>query len=89
MFNPTRMKVIEELSYKLIKLIESKCPICNLMGFDVVKVKKGLPCRVCLYPSNYTLSVIYQCKQCQFEKEVMYPNHLEFIEPINCEYCNP
>ena len=56
MFNPTRMNVIENATYKLIEKVKSLCPKCSLPGFDVVSIKSGLPCKNCLFPTRSTLS---------------------------------
>jgi hypothetical protein len=57
MCNPTRMKVIEKATHKLIEKIKSLCPKCALPGFDVVSSKSGLPCENCSLPTRSTLSL--------------------------------
>ncbi|MDP3180770.1 MAG: hypothetical protein Q8M67_03055, partial [Bacteroidota bacterium] len=39
MYNPSRMKVIEKATEKLIAKIKSQCPICSTPGFGVIEVK--------------------------------------------------
>ena len=89
MFNPTRMKVIEKVTHKLIAKIKNLCPNCNFPGFDVVKVNSGLPCELCNLPTKSTLSHLYQCKKCNFEELKMHPNNKSKEEPTYCDYCNP
>lgn len=89
MFNPTRMKVIEKVTHKLIEKIKSLCPKCALPGFDIVKANPGLPCENCLLPTRSTLSYLYQCKKCCYEKELHYPRGIKFEDPTYCDNCNP
>jgi len=89
MYNPTRMKVIEKATQKLVEKIKSCCPQCNTPGFGVVNIKSGLPCEWCGSPTNSTKSHIYQCQKCQFEKEKMYPNDKKVEDPMYCDRCNP
>jgi hypothetical protein len=89
MYNPTRMLVIESLTKKLIDKINSKCPKCNIPGFGVREVKKGLPCELCGYPTQSTLSLFYECSQCHLIQEQMFPNNKETEDPQYCDYCNP
>ena len=89
MLNPTRMKVIEKVTHKLIEKIKSLCPKCALPGFDIVKAIPGLPCENCLLPTQSTLSYLYQCKKCCYEKELHYPRGIKFEDPTYCDNCNP
>jgi hypothetical protein len=89
MYNPTRMVVIESLTKKLIDKINSKCPNCNIPGFSVTEVKKGLPCELCGYPTQSTLSQFYECSHCHLIQERMFPNNKETEDPQYCDYCNP
>jgi hypothetical protein len=89
MFNPTRMNVIENATYKFIEKIKSLCPKCSLPGFDVVTIKSGLPCKNCLFPTRSTFSHIYQCKKCSFEEEKLYPRGIQHEDPTYCDICNP
>lgn len=89
MFNPTRMKVIEKATQKLVEKIKSVCPKCITPGFGVVNLIAGLPCEWCGSPTKSTKSHIYHCQKCQFELEKMYPNNKEKEDPMYCDYCNP
>ncbi|MEN8835901.1 MAG: DUF6671 family protein [Polaribacter sp.] len=89
MNNPTRMKVIQKASEKLKDKIASCCPKCNTPGFGITEAKKGLPCSLCGTPTNTTLSFIYKCIKCSFQKEDLYPNNKETEDPMYCNYCNP
>lgn len=89
MYNPTRMKNIERATRDLIQKLQQLCPNCSYPGFDVVEYKKGLPCAICHLPTSLTLAEIYQCKNCDFRQEVLFPNNLEKADPSKCLYCNP
>ena len=89
MYNPSRMKVIEAAAKKLVDKINSLCPQCNMPGFGITDVKKGLPCSLCGSPTNSTLSYIFRCKHCEFAKEEMYPNKKTNEDPMYCDKCNP
>lgn len=89
LFNPSRMSVIETATHKLVEKIKSFCPNCNLPGFGVTNVKKGLPCALCGAPTASTLSFVYKCKQCDFENEALYPHDKTEEDPMYCDFCNP
>jgi hypothetical protein len=89
LYNPTRMKNIEKATLDLIRKLNQLCPNCSWPGFEVVARKKGLPCGFCNLPTKLTLSVIYQCRKCDFIQEVLFPDNLEKADPAQCIYCNP
>lgn len=89
MYNPSRMKVIEQATKKLINKVLSVCPACAWPGFDVTELKAGLPCSDCRMPTQSTLSIVYSCASCGFSREQLYPKGKEYEEPRFCDYCNP
>jgi hypothetical protein len=89
MYNPTRMKVIEKATKKLLEKIQSCCPECKTPGFGITDIKKGLPCELCNCPTRSTLSYSYSCQKCTFTKEVKYPNQKLTEDPMYCDFCNP
>ena len=89
LYNPTRMKVIEQATVKLVEKIKSLCPQCSTPGFGVINSKKGLPCEWCNLPTKSIISHIYQCQKCDFELEKMYPNNKKKEDPMYCDFCNP
>ena len=89
MYNPSRMKVIEKATQKLIAQIKSCCPQCNTPGFGITDRKEGLPCSLCGIKTRSTLSYIYTCKKCSYTKEEMYPNKITEEDPMYCDMCNP
>ena len=88
-FNPTRMEVIQQCAHKLIKAIQSTCPNCKTPGFAVVNSLLGLPCERCEAPTRSVFKHNYQCKKCNHQKEVEYPNGKHHEDPMYCDYCNP
>lgn len=88
-FNPTRMKVIEKATIKLVEKILSECPTCSTPGFGITDIKPGLPCSHCKFPTKSTLSFIYQCEKCSFQKEEKYPHDKKTENPMYCDICNP
>jgi len=89
LYNPSRMKVIEAATKKLVEKINSLCPQCTMPGFGITAAKKGLACSLCGSPTNSTLSYIYICQHCQYTKEEMYPHKKTAEDPMYCDYCNP
>ena len=89
MYNPSRMKVIEKATEKLVVKIKSICPNCQMPGFGITDAKKGLKCSLCGLPTNSVLSYIYECKHCHFIKEEKFPHQKTTEDPGYCDYCNP
>lgn len=89
MHNPTRLRVIERLTKKLVDKIKKVCPECGIPGFGVEEVIKGLPCQICNFPTRSTLSYIYSCRKCSFSYEEKYPNGKNTEDPMWCDLCNP
>lgn len=89
MNNPTRMKVIERATLKLIEKINSLCPKCSCPGFAISKSKTGLPCGLCGFPTNSILSYIYHCEKCDYSTEIKYPHQMTAANPMYCDSCNP
>ena len=89
MYNPTRMKIIESATQKLIKKINTLCPVCNMPGFGITDAKEGLPCEICNFPTRSTLSYLYACQKCNYTKEEKYPKGKKIEDPMYCDYCNP
>lgn len=89
MNNPKRMQVIEHLSHKLIEKINCHCPNCKTPGFGVIKAEKGLPCELCLMPTQSTLYLLKVCQVCDHSEKQMFPNNKKYEEPMYCDNCNP
>lgn len=89
LYNPTRMSVIETATLKLVKSIQSLCPMCETPGFVVSDAKMGLPCEWCNSATRSTLSFIYTCKKCNHTSEELYPHKKMTEDPMYCDFCNP
>lgn len=89
MHNPSRMRVIQKATQKLIKAALSACPKCAMPGFSVSEVKSGLPCEHCGMPTKSTLSHLYRCQVCKHGEELFYPNDKKTEDPMYCNFCNP
>jgi hypothetical protein len=89
MYNPTRMRIIKRAAEKLIKKINTLCPVCNMPGLGITDAKEGLPCEICNFPTRSTLSYIYSCQKCSYQKEEKYPKGKQTEDPMYCDYCNP
>lgn len=87
--NPSRMKVIEQCTHKLVKALLTLCPKCSRPGFIQSAYISGLPCQNCSLPTKSSLKKITTCSACHFEEELMYPHQKLAEEPSYCDYCNP
>lgn len=88
MNNPTRMKVIEKASVKLIEKVKSACPICNSLGFGIEDIEVGLPCKCCKQPTESIHFYIKKCLHCGFVFKKK-NNDKNFEDPMYCNICNP
>lgn len=89
MVNPTRMRAIARATQDLVRKLKQTCPQCGAPGFEVSDRKPGLPCGLCHFPTELTLTAIYQCKKCGFTQEKRYPDGIQEADPAQCMYCNP
>ncbi|MGL5064466.1 MAG: DUF6671 family protein [Microcoleus sp.] len=89
MYNPTRMKNIENATLDLVQKFKQFCPECGWPGFGIVERKIGLPCGLCYFPTQLVRSAIYQCKNCGYSQEELFPDGRETADPALCQYCNP
>ncbi len=87
--NPTRMKVIEETTVKLLEKLNSLCPSCETPGFSVQEVIKGLPCAQCGLKTESTLKHIKICTTCNHKEDIFYPRGIQAEDPMYCPFCNP
>lgn len=87
--HPVRRQNIATAARDLIAKMQSYCPKCGVPGFDYVEIKRGLPCRLCLEPTDQPLSHLYRCAKCAHELEKRFPYDQQFADPAQCQYCNP
>jgi len=88
-FNPSRMNVIQQCAEKLAARIASLCPNCQLPGWGIVDVERGLPCEFCGDPSNLIKTEIWGCVGCTHRVRQKRPDGMKTAEPIFCLSCNP
>ena len=62
--NPTRMKVLRALSWKLAKRLQRLCPQCGVPGFGHIESRRGLPCEACSAPTHWIDFEIDGCSAC-------------------------
>ncbi|MBY0378454.1 MAG: hypothetical protein K2Q33_07825 [Gammaproteobacteria bacterium] len=87
--NPSRMKVIRELSENFSSRLATPCPSCAVPGWGAIGVEKGLICSGCGEKTILAKHEIYGCGRCVYQ-EFHKPAHgLEEADPGNCQYCNP
>ena len=88
MNNPTRMKNIEAATKDLIKNILSICPMCNVPGFSIVDVVRGLPCDLCNLPTKSVKANVYKCQKCNYSSTQLLERK-KTEDPMYCDFCNP
>lgn len=89
MHNPSRMKVIESATSRLVATLKRNCPACGTPGFDITGFKDGLLCEHCGMPTRSILSHSYGCQKCGYEEDFMFPKGKMNESPMFCDYCNP
>lgn len=89
LYNPRRMKVIQQATEDLLRKITQVCPQCSWPGFDVVERKPGLLCSWCHQPTQLTHAALYRCSYCDFSQEKLFPDGRHSADPGECAYCNP
>ena len=62
--NPTRMKVLRALSWKLARRLQRLCPACGVPGFGHIDSRRGLPCEDCGTPTHWIDFEIDGCAAC-------------------------
>lgn len=87
--NPTRMSAIGELAGRLARRLVKLCPRCNAPGYDVIEVRRGLPCGTCGTPTELVAAEILRCNACTFEERSSPGHGLTFASTLHCPECNP
>jgi hypothetical protein len=85
--NPSRMRVIESATERLMKKILRACPMCQWPGFGETQTKPGLPCSWCGAPTRLTQSTLCRCSHCNYVEEKLSAD--DHAEPQFCDHCNP
>ncbi len=87
--NPTRGYQIKKLGIRLFRRLSSLCPECSAPGFGRVGYQRGLPCEVCLCPTQLVISQIFSCQLCHYSEQKPIRSGILCAEPKYCSYCNP
>jgi hypothetical protein len=89
MCNPSRMKVITQLTGKLVEKVQNACPKCQTPGFSVSELIRGLPCQDCGLPTKSVKSLHYSCQKCHYLKIESNSEAKVCEDPMYCDFCNP
>lgn len=87
--NPTRMQAIAELALRLGRRLATACGRCEMPGFGLQDVRKGLPCSLCGTPTELVVSEIMACAACDHREEQPRSDGLTAADPGQCPLCNP
>lgn len=87
LYNPTRMRLIEQATRSLAQTFHQRCPACSWPGFRVSQQLPGLPCSLCGTPTLLIQSQRYRCQHCGYQQ--LRPVDGPAADPTYCPYCNP
>jgi hypothetical protein len=85
--NPTRMKVLRALGWKLAKRLAHLCPKCNAPGFGHIDSRRGLPCGGCGQPTHYVHFEIDGCNVCGHAVARPRKDGLKVAPKLACQPC--
>ena len=87
--NPTRMRVLRALSYKLAKRLEHLCPKCDAPGFGSIGNRRGLPCEGCGKPTHWVHFEIDGCSACGHAETRPRKDGRKTAAKLSCRSCSP
>ncbi len=87
--NPTRMRSIRRLAFKLARRLATPCPSCSAPGWGQTVTTSGLPCSWCGTPTQMVRHEIFGCTVCDHREERSRRDGLQNAPPQNCPLCNP
>ena len=85
--NPTRMKVLRALGWKLAKRLAHVCPKCGAPGFGHIDSRRGLPCGGCGQPTHYVHFEVDGCNVCGHAVARPRKDGLEVAPKLACQPC--
>ena len=88
MHSPSRARNISAVATRLASRIAAQCPECTSPGWGVVDYLKGVECRECGDENPDAMKAeILGCYGCTYRA----PGKIlhEFLEPAQCNFCNP
>ncbi len=87
-FSPSRQINIAMVAKQLAGRLAALCEECQTPGWGVVGNLYGMECRECGgFNDKAVHGKLLGCAKCNFKKEIN--NEREFVEPADCEFCNP
>ena len=87
-FSPSRQKNIAAVSQQLVGRLAVLCKQCQTPGFGVVGNLYGLECVECKnFVERAVRGKVLGCAKCDYKEEV--ENERRFVQPADCDYCNP
>jgi hypothetical protein len=87
--NPTRMRVLRALSWKLAKRLERLCRKCHTPGFGPIGARRGLPCECCGEPTHWVDFEIDGCSVCGHAESRPRKDGRKTAPKLSCSSCNP
>ena len=87
--NPTRMRVLRALSWKLAKRLQRLCPRCQAPGFGPIGSRRGLPCEGCGEPTHWVDFEIDGCSVCGHAESRPRKDGRKTAPKLSCSSCNP
>ncbi len=85
--NPTRMKVLRALGWKLAARLAHLCPKCGAPGFGHIDSRRGLPCGGCGRPTHYVHFEIDGCNACGHAVARPRQDGLKVAPKLSCQPC--
>lgn len=85
--NPTRMRVLRALAWKLAKRLERLCPKCGAPGFGEIGAQRGLPCEACGSPTHWVDFHIDGCSACGHAEPRARKDARKTAPKISCSNC--
>jgi hypothetical protein len=87
--NPTRLRTIRQLAFRLARRLATRCPACATPGFGMVDVVAGLPCEECGAPTAMVAREVWGCASCGHREERPRRDGRTAAPAGNCPECNP
>ena len=87
--NPTRMRVLRALSWKLAKRLQRLCPKCHAPGFGAIGARRGLPCECCGEPTHWVDFEIDGCSACGHAEARPRKDGRKTAATLSCSSCKP
>ena len=87
--NPTRMRVLRALSWKLARRLQRLCPKCHAPGFGAVGARRGLPCECCGEPTHWVAFEIDGCSACGHTEARPRKDGRKAAAKLSCSGCKP